>query len=87
MKKDRLLTFGDTITFYKEPERVETINATILDKYIFNNFEEMADKLNKKDLGSASVSKQEKIKVYRTIYTRENENKYGVVIFKIKVIS
>lgn len=47
-EKRQAFNIGDTITFYKEPERVETINATILDKYIFNNFKEMADKLNKK---------------------------------------
>ena len=47
----------------------------------------MADDLDKKDLGFSSSTKQEMINVYRTIYTREDENKYGVVIFKIKVIS
>lgn len=36
---------GDKITFYKEPKRTETIKAIILDKYISNNFEEMANEL------------------------------------------
>lgn len=63
------------------------MNAIILDKFIYNNFDEMSDNLDKKDLGFSSSTKQEMINVYRTIYTREDENKYGVVIFKIKVIS
>ena len=76
---------GDTILFYKEPEKIENIQAIILKKDIFNNFDEMADKLSKTELGFANMTKEEMIKVYRTIYSKENENKYGVVAFKIKV--
>ena len=86
-EKRQKFNIGDTITFYKEPEKTETMNAIILDKFIYHNFDEMADDLDKKDLGFSSSTKQEMINVYRTIYTREDENKYGVVIFKIKVIS
>ena len=50
------------------------------------DFEEMANNLNKKDLGFAKHTKEEMINTYRTIYKREDENKYGVVIFKIKVL-
>lgn len=86
-EKRQKFNIGDTITFYKEPEKTETMNAIILDKFIYHNFDEMADDLDKQDLGFSSSTKQEMINVYRTIYTREDENKYGVVIFKIKVIS
>ena len=78
---------GDKITFYKEPEKSETLNAIILDKFLFNNFEEMAEKLNKKDLGFNNKSNKEMIETYRNIYTQTDENKYGVVIFKIKVLN
>lgn len=85
-EKRQNFNIGDTITFYKEPEKEETIKAVILDKYIFNNFEEMADSLDKYNLGFDTSTKQEMVNVYRTIYPREKENKYGVVIFKIKTI-
>ena len=62
------------------------MQAIILDKFIFKDFEEMADNLNKSDLGFASRTKEEMIDTYRTIYKREDENRYGVVIFKIKVL-
>lgn len=77
---------GDVITFYKEPENQETMKAIILDKYRFSNFDEMAEKLKKEDLGFANSTKQEMVQVYRTIYSKEDENTYGVIVFKIKVI-
>ena len=85
-EKRKTFNIGDTITFYKEPEKKETIEANILDKYVFKDFEEMADSLNKKDLGFAKQTKEEMIGTYRTIYKREDENRYGVAVFKIKVL-
>ncbi len=83
-EKRKAFNIGDTITFYKEPEKKETIQAVILDKYIFNNFDQMASKLDKSQLGFEKSTTQEMINVYRTIYLRKDENKYGVVVFKIK---
>ena len=77
---------GDTITFFKEPLKKETINAVILDKYIFNNFDQMANSLNKADLGFENQTKEQMIAVYRNIYDKERETKHGVCILKIKVI-
>lgn len=85
-EKRKAFNIGDTITFYKEPEKEETMQAIILDKYIFKNFEEMANTLNKKDLGFAACTKEEMIEAYRKIYKRKDEEKYGVIIFKIKVL-
>lgn len=85
-EKRKGFNVGDKITFYKEPDKTETIKAIIVDKYLFNGFDEMADALDKKLLGFAKKSKQEMIDVYRNIYSHENEEKYGVVIFKIIVI-
>ncbi len=47
----------------------------------------MSDSVDKSDLGFKNSTKQEMIDTYRTIYSREDENKYGVVIFKIKLLS
>lgn len=85
-EKRQNFNVGDTITFYKEPEKVETMKAIILDKFIYNDFDEMANNLDKKDLGFSNSTKEEMVNVYRTIYTTEDEKKYGVAIFKIKVV-
>lgn len=88
LNDDKRKTFdiGDTITFYKEPEKEETMQAIILDKYLFQNFEEIANTLDKKDLGFAKYTREEMIDTYRTIYKHQDEEKYGVVVFKIKVL-
>ena len=85
-EKRKNFDIGNKITFYKEPEKQETIKAIILDKYLFNNFDEMAETLDKKLLGFENKSKQEMVEIYRNIYSSEEENNYGVVIFKIMVI-
>ena len=85
-EKRKNFNIGDKITFYKEPEKKETLNAIILNKFIFDNFEIMAKELNKKDLGFQKQSKKEMINTYRTIYSKEDEQKFGVVVFKIKVL-
>lgn len=84
--KRKEFNIGDKITFYKEPEKAETMQAIILDKYIFKDFEDMANNLDKSKLGFANKTKEEMIDTYRTIYNIEDEKKHGVVIFKIKVI-
>ena len=86
-EKRQNFNVGDTITFYKEPEKVETLKAIILDKFIYSDFDEMANNLDKKDLGFSNSTKEEMVNIYRTIYTTEDEKQYGVVVFKIKVIS
>ena len=71
-EKRQNFNVGDTITFYKEPEKVETMKAIILDKFIYNDFDEMANNLDKKDLGFSNSTKEEMVNVYRTIYTTED---------------
>ena len=82
----RKFQIGDKIRFYKEPEKVETMTALIMDKYEFNDFEEMAESLDKGKLGFANSTKEEMVKVYRTIYKEEDEKENGVVVFKIRLI-
>jgi len=86
-EKRQQFNIGDTITFYKEPEKKETLKAIILDKYIFNNFDDMATALNKSELGFDKSTSKEMVNTYRNIYPKEKENKYGVVVFKIKTIN
>lgn len=85
-EKRQNFNIGDKITFYKEPEKTETLNAIILDKYLFDDFDEMSKELDKSMLGFAKQSREEMVEVYRKIYPQEKEKKYGVVIFKIKTI-
>lgn len=85
-EKRKNFNVGDIITFYKEPEKTEMIRAVILDKFVFKDFDQMANSLPKADLGFANSTTQEMVNVYRTIYSRDRETQYGVVVFKIKTL-
>lgn len=84
--KRKDFNIGDKIIFYKEPDKIETIKSIILDKYLYNNFEDMTTHLNKNELGFANKTKDEMINTYRSFYSKENEKKFGVVVFKIKTL-
>lgn len=76
---------GDILTFYKNDSE-QYIKAIILDLYKFNDFDQMAENLNKVDLGFKNSSKEEMIETYRKIYSINDEKKFGVLVVKIKLI-
>lgn len=86
-EKRKDFNIGDKIVFHNQEREVETIRAIILDKYIFKNFDEMAEKLDKDLLGFKNSSKQEMINTYRSIYLKEKEDQFGVAVFKIKKLN
>ncbi len=85
-EKRKLFMIGDQVIFFRQPERERTIKAKIVNKFLFKDFDEMASKLEKSKLGFADFSKQEMIDVYHSIYPKAKVEKYGVVVFEIKLI-
>ena len=85
-EKRKLMNVGDTIEFLKDPDRVDSFQAIIVNRYEFSSFNEMVDKLELKKLGFIKESKEEIIKVYHQFYSSEDESKYGVVVFEVKVL-
>lgn len=77
---------GDNLIFFKEPNKKQTIKAVITQKLIFESFEQVAESLDKDKLGFALKTKQQMIDTYHSFYSQENIKKYGLVIFKIKVV-
>lgn len=84
-EKRKLINIGDEIIFNKQGFD-KTLNAIVEEKYFFKDFEEMAERLDKSELGFAKKSKQEMIDTYYEIYSKDKVEKYGVVIFRIKKI-
>ncbi len=82
---ERRKTFkiGDVIKFINGEK---SFCALIEDRKVFKNFQEMADNVDKKDLGFKEKTKKEMVETYRSFYALEDELKYGVVIFKLFVL-
>lgn len=86
-EKRQAFEIGDEILFFKEPEKKETLRAEILDKYFFKDFEEMAESLDKAELGFDGKTKEQMIDTYYGIYPKEKTLATGVVIFRIKKLN
>ena len=79
-EKRQLIKIGDKIEFSKLPELEEKIVVEVVDLYREDTFEELLEKvLNDKE----DIEKQ--IKTIYTIYSVEEEKKYGVLGIKIKL--
>ncbi len=85
-EKRKLFIIGDEIKFIKEPEHKKSVSAKIKNIFLFKDFEEMADEIDKAKLGFANSSNEEMISTYYSIYEREKVEKYGVAIFEIELL-
>lgn len=86
-EKRQRVQVGDSILFRKLPDLFDGIVCRVVDKKIFNSFSEMASILSLKSLGFEGDCNAKKCEeFYHTLYSVENENKYGVVAFKLEIV-
>ncbi|AVP53581.1 ProFAR isomerase associated superfamily [Clostridium tetani] len=86
-EKRRKINIGDKIIFYKIPCLEENIIVDIENIYKFSTFKELYDAFPKSFFGYNSLSINEIISKIYSIYTIEQEEKYGVIAIKFKVIN
>lgn len=84
-EKRKLINIGDEIIVKKDPERTESFVVTVVDKLFFCSFREMAEALKNDQLGLEGMTPEQIANVYRKFYSKENEEKYGVVALKVEV--
>lgn len=77
--KRKQIKIKDTIEFYKLPELKEKIKVEVQDLYQYPTFKELLEKL-----GYTDNNLENKLKGMYSIYTKEQEEKYGVLGIKIK---
>lgn len=82
-EKRRKIKIGDKIEFSKLPELEEKIVVEVLDLYKDVSFEE----LFKKVLDEDSEEIKRKTNAMLQYYSHEQENEYGVLGIKIKLLS
>lgn len=85
-EKRQQIDVGDVIIFKKEPQLVSEIKVLVKDLIYFNSFEEMADTLPPEKIGFSNSSTAEILSVYRSFYSLQDEQKYGVVAIKISML-
>ena len=85
-EKRQQINIGDTIKFLKEPELNEFFNAKVVGLLRYNTFEEMFRDFDVSILSDKSMTKEELISVLEQFYTKEKQERYGVLGIRIELI-
>lgn len=84
-EKRKLLKIGDTIEFFKEPDLIDSFKVNIIRLEKYNNFNEMFKNYDISILADKSISKDELKKELEKFYTKEKQEKYGVLAIGIEL--
>lgn len=85
-EKRQQIKIGDTIKFFKEPELIESFNAKVVDLLKYNNFNDMFKDFDISVLADKTMTKEELINTLEQFYTKEKQEKYGVLGIKIELL-
>ena len=84
-EKRQKIKIGDTIKFLKEPELNESFEVKVVDLLRYNSFEEMFNYYDISVLADNSMTKEELLSVLEQFYSKEEQEKYGVLGIKIEL--
>lgn len=82
--KRKKIEVGDTIIFTKLPSNIEKISVKVIDLYPCKTFLELYRKLDSNDF--RTKTEDAFIKNIYSIYTKTQEQKYGVLGIRIKLV-
>lgn len=85
-EKRQNVKLGDKIKFLKEPDLNESFEAQVIGLLRYNSFEEMFKDYDISILSDKSMTKEELISVLEQFYTKEKQEKYGVLGIRIELI-
>lgn len=85
-EKRQNIKLGDKIKFLKEPDLNESFEAQVIGLLRYNSFEETFKDYDISILSDKSMTKEELISVLEQFYTKEKQEKYGVLGIRIELI-
>ncbi len=83
-EKRRKIKVGDTIEFIKVPEQDEALKVQVTDLTIYATFQAMYEDIPFEDFDCEGWTMEEMIEGTYSIYTPEQEQKWGTVAITIK---
>lgn len=81
--KRKELKVGDKVVFLKEPDRVKQIETTIIKLTNYKNFDDVFDEIPIELLASSDTDKEDYINDLELYYTKEEQEKNGVIAIEI----
>ena len=85
-EKRKQIKIGDTIKFLKEPKLNESFNAKVVGLLRYNSFSDMFKDFDIYILADISMTTEDLIKELEQFYTKEKQDKYGVLGIRIELI-
>ena len=85
-EKRQQIKIGDIIKFLKEPELNESFNAKVIGLLRYNSFKDMFKDCDISILSDKSMTKEELIDVLEQFYTKEKQEKYGILGIRFELI-
>lgn len=85
-EKRKIIKIGDKIKFFKEPDLGEFFEVKVIELLRYNSFKEMFKDYDIDILADKEMTKQELINVLEEFYTKEKQEKYGVLGIMIEII-
>lgn len=85
-EKRQQIKLGDTIKFLKEPALNDSFKTKVVGLLRFNSFEDMFNDFDISILSDKSMTKDELINSLEQFYTKEKQQKYGVLGIRIELI-
>lgn len=86
-EKRKQISVGDTIKFINTEDSNDTLRVKVVDLYLFSSFAELYDNLPLLNCGynedNINTASPEDMEMY---YSREKQNKYGVVGIEISLL-
>lgn len=84
-EKRKNIKIGDEIIFQKEPELKKEIVTEVVDLIVKKDFKELIEILKVSEYSDENESEETFLEDLYKFYTKEQEEKYGVVGIKIKL--
>lgn len=85
-EKRQKIEVGDTILFKRQSNSLDGLVVKIIERRQFNSFKEMISRLDFNDIGMSGKDPEEVLQLYQSFYSKDEEEKYGVVAFKLQLM-
>lgn len=85
-EKRQTIKLGDKIKFLKEPNLNESFIVNVIDILKYNSFIDLFNDYDISILSDKSMTKEELLRDLEMFYTKEKQEKYGVIGIRIELV-
>ena len=85
-EKRQIIKVGDKIKFLKEPNLNESFEVKVIELIKYNSFIDLFNDYDISILSDKSMTKEELLRDLEMFYTKEKQEKYGVIGIRIELV-